>query len=244
MPGRKKMGRAAARRAAQGTVVEDIKQFIVDEGLLPGDQMPSEVVLCEELGVSRPHLREGLRTLQSLDIVTIRHGRGMQVGSLSLSPMVEALLFRARIAVDDPLRPVREVVDVRERLDLSAAADLTSALAGSKQHELRALVGTMQERHAAGQDFPDADREFHAVLLRTLDNQVFSQVNSAFWQIHTEALPLLRLPAAQDLKETVDAHLAIVEAVEVGDINAYRAAVRAHYAPLHRQLADSAGEDR
>lgn len=239
MTARREPARAAARRSARSTVVDDIKQFIVDEGLVPGDPLPTETALCEELGVSRPHLREALRTLQSLDIVTIQHGRGMRVGALSLSPMVEALLFRTRVAAEEPLRPLREVVELRQKLDLSAAEELTAALAGTQQEELRALVEAMQERHAAGEDFAQEDRAFHVALLRNLGNQLFSQLNSAFWQIHTEAVPLLGIPAAQDVSDTVDAHLAIVEAVEAGDVEAYRRAVAAHYAPLRRQLTAS-----
>lgn len=239
MPARQEGARAAARRAARVSVVDDIKQFIIDEHLVPGDPLPTESALCEELGVSRPHLREALRTLQSLDIVTIQHGRGMRVGGLSLSPMVEAILFRARLAVDEPLRPVREVVELRERMDLSVAEELTTALAGTRQEELRALVGAMQERHAAGESFAREDRAFHAVLLEVLGNELFRQLNAAFWQIHTDAVPLLGIPAAQDVADTVDAHLAIVDAVEAGDVEAYRAAVIAHFAPLRRQLTSA-----
>lgn len=239
MTARREPERAAARRSARSTVVDDIKQFIVDEGLVPGDPLPTETALCEELGVSRPHLREALRTLQSLDIVTIQHGRGMRVGALSLSPMVEALLFRTRVAAEEPLRPLREVVELRQKLDLSAAEELTAALAGTQQEELRALVEAMQERHAAGEDFAQEDRAFHVALLRNLGNQLFSQLNSASWQIHTEAVPLLGIPAAKDVSDTVDAHLAIVEAVEAGDVEAYCRAVTAHYAPLRRQLTAS-----
>lgn len=236
MAARQEPTRGAARRTARSSVVDDIKQFILDEGLAPGDPLPTEAALCAELGVSRPHLREALRTLQSLDIVSIRHGRGMSVGGLSLAPMVEALLFRARLAVDEPLRPVRDVLDLRERLDLSVAEELTGAAAGRTQDRLREIVAAMQERHAAGESFAEQDRAFHAVLLESLDNELFRQVNSAFWQIHTDAVPLLGIPPTKDLSDTVAAHLAIVDALEAGDAAAYRNAVRDHYAPLRRQL--------
>lgn len=236
MSARHQVTQAAARRGERRSVVDDIKQYIVEAGLVPGDPLPSEAALCEELAVSRPRLREALRTLQSLDIVAIQHGRGMRVGGLSLSPMVEALLFRARLAVDDPLRPVREVLDLRERMDMSVAAELPTAVDRARRDELSGLVSTMQRHHAAHESFAAEDRAFHTVLLGALENHLFVQVNSAFWQIHTEALPLLGIPPAQDLADTIDAHQAMLDAIGTGDVQAYERAVVAHYRPLRRQV--------
>ena len=241
MSARQQTANAATRRAERRSVVDDIKQYIIEERLAPGDPLPSESALCEELGVSRPRLREALRTLQSLDIVTIQHGLGMRVGELSLSPMIEALLFRTRLAVDDPLRAVSEVLDLRQRMDLSVAAELPAAVDRARRDELSGLVRAMQEHHAAHESFAMEDRAFHAVLLGALENKLFAQVNSAFWQIHTEALPLLGIPPAQDLADTIDAHQAMLEAIDAGDTMAYERAVVAHYRPLRRQLEVASG---
>lgn len=230
---------SASRRRPRRTVVDEIKQYILDERLAPGDPLPTEVALCEELGVSRPHLREALRTLQSLDIVTIQHGRGMRVGGLSLAPMIEALLFRARLDVSDSLRPVREVLDLRERLDRSAADELVAACGGRPQHRLREIVDQMEEAHEQGRSFAAADRAFHSELLSTLDNDLLQRITEAFWEIHSQAIPLLGIPLAEDISLTVAAHQAIVESVETGDVQAYLRAVTAHYDPLRRQLGEA-----
>ncbi len=232
--------RREGRRSPRVDIVDEITQFILDEGLRPGDPLPSEMALCEELDVSRPHLREALRTLQSLDIISIRHGRGTSVGELSLSPMVKALLFRVRLGAEDSLRPVREVIDMRERLDLSVAEEITAACAGRRHEELHGIVEAMQARFDAGENFTEEDRDFHRVLLDELDNELLAQMNSAFWQIHVEAIPLLGIAPAQEIADTVAAHRAILEAVESGDAEAYREAVHAHYAPLRRQLGMNA----
>lgn len=141
------------RRTAGNATVDAIKDYILEHRLHPGDPLPTEAVLQEILGVSRSSVREALRTLQSLDIVSIQHGRGMSVGGLSFSPMIEAVLFRARLNAKDDLSTLREVVEVRMALDLSLTDELISAYRGSSQPKLRQHVENMRECVAAGEGF-------------------------------------------------------------------------------------------
>ena len=94
----------------------------------------------------------------------------------------------------------------------------------------------LREAFAAGRDFAEADQAFHAAILAKLDNELMIQLSDAFWQVHTSALPLLDVPPAGDIRLTVEAHDAIVDALEAGDAEAYARAVHAHYAPLERAL--------
>ena len=56
--------------------MDAIKSYILRHGLRPGDRLPTESALCADLGVSRSSVREALRKLQALDIVTVRVGSG------------------------------------------------------------------------------------------------------------------------------------------------------------------------
>lgn len=53
-----------------------IKLMIEQDGLVPGDRIPSERELAERLAISRPSVREALRTLAYLGIIETRHGGG------------------------------------------------------------------------------------------------------------------------------------------------------------------------
>src|SRR5919202_182627 len=61
-------------------VVEELKRYILQAGLLPGTRLPPERVLMEQLGVGRSSLREALRVLSTLGLVDVRHGDGIYVG--------------------------------------------------------------------------------------------------------------------------------------------------------------------
>ena len=115
-------GRASRMRRA--TTADQIKQLILTRGLTPGDPLPTEAELCEELDVSRSSVREAIRTLSTLDIVDVRHGHGTYVGPMSLDPMVEALVFRGVLSPGDDLRALRDVVEEFDGDDIAELAEI------------------------------------------------------------------------------------------------------------------------
>lgn len=224
------------RNSAGSAAVDAIKNFIVTNRLKPGDALPTESDLQAALGVSRSSVREALRTLQSLDIVNIQHGRGMSVGSLSFSPMIEAVLFRAQLNQGDNFASLKEVVQVRCALDLMLADELISHYQGSQQPVLLEHVECMRVKNEKGENFAECDRAFHEELMSVTSNQMLRQLGMAFWEVHTSAVPALGLPQPKDIADTIEAHEAIVDALIAGDKDAYQAAVIAHYQPLQRLI--------
>ncbi|MFV4709587.1 FadR/GntR family transcriptional regulator, partial [Mycobacterium tuberculosis] len=92
-----------------------------------GDPLPTETQMCSDLNVSRSSVREAVRTLSALDIVEVRHGRGMFVGSVSMRPMVELLAFRGLLNPGDDWRALKDIVQVRQALDLALAQPVIDA---------------------------------------------------------------------------------------------------------------------
>lgn len=228
-----------AHRMRRSTVADQIKELILTRGLKPGDPLPTEAELHNTLQASRTSIREAMRTLATLDIVEVRHGHGTFVGSMSLSPMVQALVFRGALSPGDDLRALREVVEIREVLDLALAEAVVEAWRGRVGVDLRELVEEMVNHADAGRTFLDADRAFHTTMLAALDNQLAGQLVGAFWDVHTAVLPKLKLAFPNDLRQTAKAHGDMLEAAQNGDVEGYRAAVLDHYAPLRRVLLDA-----
>lgn len=229
-------GTVPITRKSSYSTTEAIKDLILAEGLRSGDPVPTESELCEQLGVSRSSVREAIRTLASLDIVEVRHGHGTIVGALSLSPLVNGLIFRARADAGDDLRTLREVLQVRIALDRSVADELATEGIGDAGDALAGLVDAMVNKAAAGEAFPTEDRAFHHLLLQRIDNTLISELVTAFWTIHTEVQPYLGVAPGADFIDTAQAHGAMLRAVQAGDAEAYRTAVDEHYAPLQRAV--------
>jgi GntR family transcriptional regulator, transcriptional repressor for pyruvate dehydrogenase complex len=62
------------RTRSSDDVVTQVKDAIIGGQLKSGDRLPNERELCRVFGVSRPTLREGLRTLEALGVIEIRPG--------------------------------------------------------------------------------------------------------------------------------------------------------------------------
>lgn len=233
----RRTGARRADRMRRSTTADQIKELILAEGLHTGDPLPTEAGLCEQLDVSRSSVREAIRTLATLDIVEVVHGHGTFVGKMSLDPMVQALVFRGVLSPGDQLQALREVVEIRQALDLAMAEKVVAAVSGSDQPELESLVGEMVDQAARGNTFLEADRAFHTTLLDSIDNGLAGQLVAAFWDIHTTVLPRLGLALPGDIALTAKAHGDMLAAARAGDVAAYRTAVIAHYEPLQRSLA-------
>lgn len=56
--------------------IDDLITYVMDNDLKPGDKLPNETILGEELNVGRSTLREAVRALTSRNVLEVRHGSG------------------------------------------------------------------------------------------------------------------------------------------------------------------------
>lgn len=231
--------KSSRRLSTASSTQEAIQEYMLRERLHPGDPMPTEAKLCEQLGVSRSSMREAMRTLAALDIIDVRHGTGTFVGELSLSPLIDGLTFRALLAPGEDYAALADVVEVRTALDLGLAQSIVPALEGTHNEALHALVDNMVQLSEQGEPFTDDDHAFHRQLLGFLPNPLLGQLVQALWEVHMQVLPRLDVPTPADIRQTAAAHGAMLTAAENGDMDGYREAVIEHYRPLSRVLGQS-----
>ena len=202
--------------------MQAVRTYILSHDLQPGSPLPTEAVLCAELGVSRSSVREALRKLEALDIVHVHQGRGTFVGDMSLRPLVDTLILRSSLTSGS---------------GTDSLADVVAALKGTENPMLHAAVTAMDAKAAAGQRYLEEDVTFHSGILDAIGNSIAKQMVSALWLVHMAVLPDLSEHIEANLEDTARAHRAILEAAEAGDLKGYRKAVRAHYRPLEQILA-------
>ncbi|EYR82687.1 MULTISPECIES: GntR family transcriptional regulator [Rhizobiaceae] len=77
-----------------------IADLIRDEGLRPGDRLPTEAQLTQRFKISRPALREALKLLEQDDVINVEHGRGRFVSALTA------------VQVDRPITVFESVTDM------------------------------------------------------------------------------------------------------------------------------------
>lgn len=217
--------------------MEAIKRYILENGLNPGDPLPSEAELCAYLGVSRSSVREAMRKLDALDIVHSKRGSGTYVGDMSLNPLVSTLVLKSALDAGEGFTSLAEVVAVRKALDLGVGLDLITAMRGTDNPFLRSLIGQMRVLATRGETYYDQDIAFHTTLLSVLNNQILVQLTSAMWLIHQAVTPNLHPADREAMALTAHAHAKILDACEKGNLEDYYRAVKLHYEPLEGILA-------
>ncbi|MEU6394899.1 FCD domain-containing protein [Streptomyces sp. NPDC046939] len=223
-------------RRVSRQVQRAVTQRILDEGLRPGELLPTEAELTASLGVSRNSVREALKALQALDIVEIRHGHGTYVGQASLTPLADGLTFRTLLRPGDDAHALAEILQVREILEEGLVRRIAAAPPDAETLDrLDALVRRMSEAGEAGEPFADLDRAFHETLCRSLGNELIPQLLGAFWNVFDRVAGARRWAGDPAPEVTVERHRAIVTALRAGDAAAAQQAMATHFRGIEKR---------
>ena len=206
--------RIPSRRVA-AEVQTQLRELVSSGAFQPGERLPSERDLMEALGVSRTAIREGLRGLEALGLVTIRHGSGVYV-----QDGAGAGQARRRLPLATRSREPRDLIEVRlivepEIAGLAALRRTADDVRRLKRdiEQFGADIGVVRR--------PPTDLGFHVDLCRATHNPLLLAI--VRWVIDFYARSG-QMPERKD----VDDHARIHEAVRRGNGEAARAAMRAH----------------
>jgi GntR family transcriptional regulator, transcriptional repressor for pyruvate dehydrogenase complex len=111
-----------ARRRVSDVVHDRLRSDILSGALAPGDAVPSERALAEELGVNRHAVREALKRLEQAGLVRISQGGATKVLDWRDSGGLEVLLDLVGGSAElPPAELVRSVLEVRATIGVDAA---------------------------------------------------------------------------------------------------------------------------
>lgn len=193
----------------------------------PGDRLPSESRLTGEFGVSRTVIREAVAALRSDGLVEPRQGAGVFV--LAPQPS-EGLPFRdldlARVS------SLIEMLELRTAVEGDSAGLAALRRSPAQEEKILEAFDAFRARAAAGEPTADTDFAFHMAIAEAANNPRFGE----FLQMLGPTLIPRRavtsggeatLPPA-DRARLVAEHEAIVSAIQDGDEERARAAMRLH----------------
>lgn len=192
-------------------ILDQIIENIQNGSLKSGDALPAERTLAEEMKVSRPVVREALRALELLGIITsVRGGANYISKDLEhclIGPL--SILFRLNNS------SVQEAQQLRAALECKAAAlaaeKCTPVDAAELQLILAKLDAEENEKVRA-----DLDRDLHLKIGKMADNPMIYSVLSASSQLTENIISGIRAYIMQKKKSLSDVdeqHQKLVEAI-------------------------------
>ncbi len=208
-------------------IAERLERAILEGRLRPHERLASERSLSEQFGVSRPVLRDALRTLQDRRLVTTRPGRGTYVRDFSdeLGQVPPATWLGEHRAL------VTEFYEARLLIEPEGAARAAARRSEEQLIELKRIVGSA-ERLAPDSPlvvFTGLDIDFHTCIVAMSGSASLRRMLAAIIVPHADLRHVIhRIPGHPDVAHA--RHARIMRAIEARAPEAARDA-------MHRALA-------
>ena len=234
------------RRSRPVRVAEAIKDWVVEQGLTPGDRLPGEAELIERFQMSKGTIREAMRILQAQGLVETKTGPGggSFVGEVSRD-RAHALLanyfYFQNVTIAD-------IYAVRLSLEPEMAASLAGKLTEVQLAELEEI---MENYAAPAKDAREerlqhiASLRFHARLSDFGQNALLSFFISFMAQILTDLTVYKRLyttPNHDLWRRGRDHQLDLIAALRSGDADGARQVMASHMEMAAALMEDQQAE--
>lgn len=212
-------------RPAYETIAAKITALITDSGLKPGDRLPTEHELSEQLGASRTVIREAVKVLVTIGLVYTRRGSGLYVANNIPAKITPSTSF----TTIDPAQ-VSSLYEYRLILEVPAARLAAEHITPHELRTLREVVALNQ--HCAevqdGQQFGESDAAIHRAIAEATHNPFL--IGAIVNMRHTQNWVFeIAAGRTQDVLQIyVEQHLAILAAIQEGEPDAAEQAMHVH----------------
>ena len=222
--------------------VEQIAERISLGELSPGDQLPSERALAQQMEISRPTVREALKVLADSGVLQVRPGSGG--GAFVTSVFVpREVVRRAAVRVGE----VGGVLEARRLIEPRVAqlaalhgreADFTAM---QRTIDRQAAIAHAPERFLSNEDrFLALDVQFHLGIARATGNQtIVGLVRSLLRQLEIARDMALHVPVIAE--RSLEIHQETLDAIRAGDMDRIERIMDVHLAQLEATWEQESG---
>ncbi len=224
-------------------MVDEIKRWIADSRVAPGDKLPKESELQELFGVSKGTAREALKSLEVQGLVKVSTGPsgGATVGEVSIERAFQLLqnyLFFQKVDVAQ-IYAVRRILE--PELAAGAVPHLTDADFAALERSIETCApAPVSKAHALEQR--QEDLHFHDILAARNPNALLRFFCEVINHLLRHTLTLVDQPAHPGYRHlgnsNVAAHRRLLDAARRGDVNKVRKLMVEHVDEVSRLVAD------
>jgi GntR family transcriptional repressor for pyruvate dehydrogenase complex len=202
-------------------IADQVRLLVLEGRYLPGARLPAERELAQQLGVSRPSLREALIALEIEGAIEIRMGSGIYV--LTSGKPVSS----GRSLGESPT----ELMQARALIESALIVQATAAMKDETIGLLQQVLTTMRAEIAAGRKPIEQDRQFHLAIAQQAGNAVLAEiVADLFDERHSPMSERIRgrFETPESWVIALREHEAVVFALDARDPLAAQAAMHSH----------------
>jgi GntR family transcriptional regulator, transcriptional repressor for pyruvate dehydrogenase complex len=228
-------------RRAFEEICERIREQLALGVLKPGDKLPPERDLAQQLGVSRNVLREALRSLEMAGVLRLRKGvkggafvREGDTGRMNL--VMRDMLSLGTISVRELSEARIDVLDLVVRLACAHGkqADFDTLEANIERTELATREGRLLDR-------VECSREFYKLLAVATGNKVIAMILDAVTEIHMRFVYAKVVSSGVAMARLTETRRKFLVALRARNATTAARLMRAHLESVQRMLEQDPG---
>jgi GntR family transcriptional repressor for pyruvate dehydrogenase complex len=217
-------------------IANQIKDLILQGKLKPGEPLPPERKLISILNVSRPSLREALKSLVGMGYLEITQGNRTIVRSLASGRILEPL----DLLVKEDIVTALELIEVRKAIEAWNGYHAATRATDEEIDSLEQCAAAM-EPHLEDSDpsFGKKDADFHLEIARASHNKVQPHIMFTIYDLLKNFIA--RFYGNMSNVTIWEQHIHVVEAIKQRDPEKTRSAILDHLDYVETRIRDALG---
>src|SRR5699024_9735741 len=188
-------------RTISSEIVTIIKDNLINGSLKPGDKLPTEKELMEQLGVSRTPVREAIKILESIGVIQIKRGEGMFVknnlSQFTLNPLIFSLIMHSNNM--EKLIEFRQHFEVLLMNMIITEKKSIDGIEADYRSQLERMHSDLSPEELA-----DIDLEFHHAVLEATNNPFVIEIGKTIYEIIKPNM--IHFKHARNIERTLNTH--------------------------------------
>lgn len=159
-------------------IINSLTEAMINRQLRPGDKIPTETELAEELGVGRNSVREAIKILVYLGVLEIRRAEGTFVCEGFSESMIDPMIYGIIL---DKADSYENLMELREMMEVGvmqlAMKKIRSGDMKRLENRLARMKEIVEEDPPSAEKFFLEDNEFHDIITDMGQNPLVDKIN-------------------------------------------------------------------
>lgn len=207
-------------------VMEQMASWITSNALKPGDKLPNERLLAEQFGVNRGRVRESLRALALIGLITIKPGEGSFVSEKEASIPAETILWMYHNEINN----LDEVYAARKLIESEVYLDAAQHITEEDISKLEQIISTLKElsKGKYEDEFQQLLDEFDLLLGLCSTNNIYRKLMQTIVHLrHDSMVKILNIPGSKE--NSIEWRTKLVKAMKEHDLNEVKQAIESNF---------------
>jgi GntR family transcriptional repressor for pyruvate dehydrogenase complex len=216
-----------SRETLADQVARNLMAFIQSQALKPGSFLPPETQLAADLGVSRPIIREALKSLEGKGIIEIMSGKGAVIKPLD-GELLE-LYFQRAIQIES--EALIDLLELRKGIEVQSAVLAAQRCTDDEIAGLARTVAEMRRNLHDPEAYVQLDIAFHNQIAAMTRNTMISALVLALRAAINSTIneSTMRKQTDEQLDRVQVGHEAILASLEHRDAEKSGRAMTEHF---------------